>query len=674
MNRFPRHLSPSARGTASLYERLCHVRSFQYRAAIRCIHSGTNGKTGEDSINAKALNTASDGKSDTQDEGLHSADHGQRTPSASVLRIKRYKPFEQDSRKSLKDLKSPKRVEAFRLHQENKEPLRQTAHTQPNSRRHQRLYTIVYDIPEEATKPNLLGHLDRAEFTAKQWKQWTSKGDDQAIIMLFTPGLVNFVENDATLVPDVLKKMTRMSKWNHENPLEIDVVCACVDGLAPEPEKLSTSRGQRPPEGFTILHGPRNVTLPSPGTEDEAPPSRSPSMQSTITIRKGEHGPPDLTLPLANTLFKNGRLSTLLVSRWQWSAAQDTFVLIKGPSERANVNVNMFLNVSERIPKHFIPGVRLTPAREIVSGLGNIVRTINFGIEDGTGPASRELEPIVTKYLEAKGYGNTTIDVWAMIVPPESVPKGAKLGILPRTQPQLPLLTPSPDELQRKWLDNVDEEEVARYLTHWIRRGNAKLCRVLSGGGGWGAKQGLLSLDPQTSYSEVPEARFDFSGGSLEDQQTSALGNIAQPGAFIQFFVALREPTSQPRIMMKRPNYSYMRKSAVFGAVPSTVDDVVVPLPRADGQAQGGKHARKSNSIHFKAGHFGFVSERGMFLRHGPRYKPDRLPSDDNFTKIDLPYSYFSVDYRLATKEQEQKRPSVIRKVDSVPSGRTAQY
>lgn len=200
-------------------------------------------------------------------------------------------------------------------------------------------------------------------------------------------------------------------------------------------------------------------------------------MQSSITLRKGTHGPPELTLPLANTLFRTGRLSTLLVSRWKYDAEKADFVTIRAPVERTNVAVNMLQDVYQRIPWTFMPAVPITPARPIVNGLGNIVRTVDFGGDEGHGPASRELEATVTKYLDVMGYGNTTIDVWALIVPPESIPHRIKSG-LPYDKPHPLALSIAADKVQSKWQDNVELGEESDYVGFWIKTGNAKFCRV----------------------------------------------------------------------------------------------------------------------------------------------------------------------------------------------------
>jgi len=178
----------------------------------------------------------------------------------------------------------------------------------------------------------------------------------------------------------------------------------------------------------------------------------------------------------------------------------------------------------------------------------------------------------------------------------------------------------------------------------------------VSGGGGWGAKQGLLSLDPQTTYDAIPEARYDYSEGTLEEQQASALGKIAQEGDSIQFFVAhTRKYHDASKLSGKAKGQ--LRKSIVFGAIPSTIDDIPGPQ-NTDGTALD----PNIKPLHIRVGHFGYVSESGMFLHYGPqKNKGSKEPvSVESYTKIDLPYSYLYKDF-----EAEKSPPSgLIRRLE----------
>lgn len=146
----------------------------------------------------------------------------------------------------------------------------------------------------------------------------------------------------------------------------------------------------------------------------------------------------------------------------------------------------------------------------------------------------------------------------------------------------------------------------------------------VSGGGGWGPKQGLLSLDPQTTYSQVDEPDFSFMGVSFEDS-SSSLGDLAKPGAYIQFFVA--DENSALRLEQANDGNSV---AAVVGTKASTVDE----MPDVSG-SKISDAADNELFIHHD-GHFGGVSEVGMFLESSRQDARDVEVK----SKIDLPDSF----------------------------------
>ncbi len=161
----------------------------------------------------------------------------------------------------------------------------------------------------------------------------------------------------------------------------------------------------------------------------------------------------------------------------------------------------------------------------------------------------------------------------------------------------------------------------------------------MSGGGGWGPKQGLLSLDPQTTYRTVNESWFDFSEGSPDEQQVSALGNIAQEGSFIQFLVAAQNKGASAKLKIKNQRrIDWWGVSTVVGAVPSTVDGL-------NGRSQEKQldKGKPKDSVQVYVGQFGCVSESGIFL-HRP-LDIGRPGMSMIKTKLDLPYSYIYRDH-----------------------------
>lgn len=160
--------------------------------------------------------------------------------------------------------------------------------------------------------------------------------------------------------------------------------------MSAEPPRIPHQRGKAPIEGFSFLYGNRDLVLPN-WKDDASLSLEDPTLQSSITFSKSASSNFfDITVPLATTLFKNGRHSTLLVSKW-WQDSEKAFAKTKGPNGRANVTIRISQTGIEKEPQSYVPSVSLTPARRITSGLGNIIRRIEF--EDGEiGPASQELE------------------------------------------------------------------------------------------------------------------------------------------------------------------------------------------------------------------------------------------------------------------------------------------
>lgn len=58
----------------------------------------------------------------------------------------------------------------------------------------------------------------------------------------------------------------------------------------------------------------------------------------------------------------------------------------------------------------------------------------------------------------------------------------------------------------------------------------------MSGGGGWGQKQGLLSLDPESRYSTEDQEDIDSFIRSFKGEETAGSGIVA-PGSWVQFLV-----------------------------------------------------------------------------------------------------------------------------------------
>lgn len=137
----------------------------------------------------------------------------------------------------------------------------------------------------------------------------------------------------------------------------------------------------------------------------------------------------------------------------------------------------------------------------------------------------------------------------------------------------------------------------------------------------------------------IDEARFDFSEGSLEDQQASALGTLAKEGHYVQFFTAklkyLNRKWHKNNLKNgynKKRDDEYARdvtSSTVIGTTPSTRDQLPVSEEPRSIEAKDRK-----GLISTRPGHFGCVTESGLFLRRKSEETGTWV------TKVDLPYSY----------------------------------
>jgi hypothetical protein len=295
----------------------------------------------------------------------------------------------------------------------------------------------------------------KPKFVEKHWLP-----QHQAVVILATPNFAPWLEASCEFISKALQRIVGTA-----NSSEVDVVCACVDGLAPTPEWMRLMKGGAGiREGLSVRH--MSIKKPRELWGNSNTVFTSPNMQSTLTFTGAVKGESELTvtLPLANTLFKTGRHSTLLVSRWRSSGG--SFVISEEQTEKHNVSVRVFGRRPSGLPRTDIRMVPLTPVRRIKSGLGNIVRRIDFG-EENVGLASRELETSVTEYLTQQGQGQSTIDVWALIIPQDS--------FLGREKESEKVSIARMEDVKGKWSSSSPLD--SGYVGHWIGKG-ATLCRV----------------------------------------------------------------------------------------------------------------------------------------------------------------------------------------------------
>lgn len=331
-----------------------------------------------------------------------------------------------------------------------------------------------------------------------------------------------------------------------------------------------------------------------------------------------------LEIALANTIFSNASEYILNGSVWnrdpvsgklqQTSIKQYKNVSVSLPfgtvSKLSNLDSS---SISTGVAGITIPLQPLTPPRKVSASMGNVIR----GIEGAEHGASKELEDAVSQYFIDQDIEPQTAAVWALIIP-----KHLQQAI-----------SSQPDDSSHPETQGLFHRNPASQL--W--RG-ATLHKVLSGGGGWGKKAGLLSLDPDEGFGAEAASENAREQAALSEENDflpnfGLLRDVFSPGDSIQFFIAPDlEQIPQGEGKAQREQDPDRLSSIDFGVIPSTVDDM--PTEAAQTEQEGPDMIQKF------VGHFGALSEAGLSLVRQPS---SPKPGPVSRTKIDVPFSRFKL-------------------------------
>lgn len=277
---------------------------------------------------------------------------------------------------------------------------------------------------------------------------------------------------------------------------------------------------------------PRRIR--SSGTEEPAlvlSVDTNSSDGSRIPAQRPVH---EVGLRLANTVFVNGNEKTLLGMRWTLDTDLNRFRL----DQSVDLSGCIIKSTANTVHNTFdFPLYPVGQRRRVISGMGNILRQLAKSIDENDQsttpiPASLELEKEIPRYIEEHDIDDPLVSVWALVETPDIV---VSTGL----------------------------EDLQARLSHSLRAGG-KLHHVMSGGGGWGKKQGLLSLDPEVLFSDAAtrkdfqsldqlfEPREDFMSGlppflteEITGDDLSDLDQTAKPGDYIQFFISVKPSYDQ---------------------------------------------------------------------------------------------------------------------------------
>ena len=329
-----------------------------------------------------------------------------------------------------------------------------------------------------------------------------------------------------------------------------------------------------------------------------------------------------LELRPANTLFINGSDCTMFQDQWRLAAGQGSSHWVpEGPSEQLQL-LDCHLRTLP-VTVH-LPMEALTVPCEIVSGMGNVLRQLRGTDAGSTISASAELEKEVPKFLAKRQKYSGTLSVFALITPSSDTKQFIS---------NAPILPTGHDLLHIEAFTVKDA----------ISRG-AHLHKVTSGGGGWGKKAGLLSLDPALDFEDVETTGVLDDMLDLPGSDTSASTSIVKPGDYVQFFATFdssrhRHQSSKQVSIADATKDEEWSTSAeqcfALGAI-SSQEEQVQPTEA---------HSSADNLVYLP-NHFGMLSEGGTCVKSVTltrRVKEAGIPQVDNDisivkSRMDIPY------------------------------------
>jgi hypothetical protein len=197
------------------------------------------------------------------------------------------------------------------------------------------------------------------------------------------------------------------------------------------------------------------------------------------------------------------------------------------------------------------------------------------------------------------------------------------------------------DVWERLWRSNPPAWStlVSKALTE-----GARLHRVLSGGGGWGQKAGLLSLDPVPASEVADPLESGDIPRMINDPEdfASTLTPVVRNGDSIQFFISPKSDLAEEAGKfdsydmfrpLLRPKAESQPLGWELGMIPSTMDSI---------PGESWQHvSTEQNQVNCFWGGFGALTEGGMTLTRHVKGSGDKAGLVPNTTTVDVPFSRF---------------------------------
>jgi hypothetical protein len=342
-------------------------------------------------------------------------------------------------------------------------------------------------------------------------------------LFLVTPGLAKWFTKESSFHQEAINHIYAPVLSDHTPSSLVAIVDAIPAPYRDSKDGKSTIQGS---EGIAICLLPDIVqTVPAIDPQQEQALIRFHSSAGQTAHK--DTCMVSATLSAANTLFLNGSISTMFKQAWKHKG--DSKNAIWSPHDNPVSLKHLGIPIP-RSPLNFsgytVPLQPITRARKIISSMGNVLRELE-GDSDAILKASTELEQKVPQFLKAKEAAGLdgSVQVFALVMPPTSTRN---------LESQLPEFGYGAGQ------SNAPEVMLTGKIVNEAIFTGGRLLRVTGGGGGWGKKQGLLSLDANVNFSGGENSMASMFPAFEDDTTSESLvgpEELLPPGHTAQFYV-----------------------------------------------------------------------------------------------------------------------------------------
>lgn len=370
-------------------------------------------------------------------------------------------------------------------------------------------------------------------------------------MFLFTPSLTNRLGKADPFLHNLLYKLF----WKQGiDRLHLRTFIAVVDSIPDiRPKSFQSNFVDYHGYSYRVEYGGRQTSLHTTYGRPDAGPKNSylDFIVPHDTLKSGKHGEYSVQVPTTNTMFLNGQHSTMFSSEWYLDHGKLTS-LPESTKVVENLRIPLCLD-DRKLPTHFSissPLIPITYPRRVEASFGNVIKGLSEPQDNlSPFPASKELTEGIHGLLEHihtnKFGSNDPLDVYAVILPPSSytrlVLKSNNLFLT--QQPQWP----QAEWLSRSW-ESITDLKSARnpYNIQDLLLEGATVHRVVGGGGEWGTRAGLITLDP-ISATASSSSMVEEDPNQLDSPINFNLQSVAPIGSYIQFVAAIPTESGSKR-------------------------------------------------------------------------------------------------------------------------------